>query len=77
MEDKLKKLLSVLLGVEVERINNAASSETIVEWDSLKQMNIVVAVEDEFDIQLDEEESILSNSYQSLLELINSKTGKP
>lgn len=77
MEDKLKKLLSVLLGVEVERINNAASSETIVEWDSLKQMNIVVAVEDEFDIEFDEEESILSNSYQSLLELINSKTGKP
>ena len=77
MEDKLRILLSVLLGVDVERIDNATSSDTMEEWDSLKQMNIVVAVEDEFDIQVDEEESILSNSYQSLLELINSKTGKP
>ena len=75
MEDKLKKMLAVLLEVKEEQIDENATSETIEGWDSLKQMNIIVALEEEFDIQFDEEESILSDSYQSLLDLIKSKTG--
>ena len=75
MEDKLRKLLAVLLEVNEEKIDNNTSAETIEGWDSLKQMNIVVAVEEEFDMMFDEEESILSDSYQSLLELIQRKSG--
>lgn len=74
MENKLKKLLSVLLGVDEEKINMETSQETIEGWDSLKQMNIIVAIEEEFDIQFDEEESILSDNYQALLSLIQKKT---
>lgn len=73
MEEKLRKLLSILLGVDEEVIDENASSETIEEWDSLKQMNIIVAIEEEFDVQFDEEQSILSNSYQALLKLLNNK----
>ena len=73
MEDKLKKLLSVMLGVEEKLINKNASAETIKGWDSLKQMNIIVAIEEEFDIQFDEEEAILSNNYTSLYKLIQTK----
>jgi acyl carrier protein len=73
MEDKLKKLLAVLLEVEEDQIDEHATAETIEGWDSLKQMNIIVAVEEEFDIMFDEEESILSDSYQSLLDLIRRK----
>ena len=76
MESELKKLLSVLLGVDEDKINDATTAETIEGWDSLKQMNIIVAVEEEFDMQFDEDESILSNSYQSLLELIRKKQNK-
>jgi acyl carrier protein len=76
MEDKLKKLLAVLLEVEEDQIDEHATSETIEGWDSLKQMNIIVAVEEEFDIMFDEEESILSDSYQSLLDLIKRKADK-
>ena len=74
MEDKLMKLLSIHLGVDEEKINDDISAETIEGWDSLKQMNIIVAVEEEFDIQFDEVESIVSNSYQQLLNLIKKKT---
>lgn len=76
MEEKLKTLLSVLLGVDEGVIDENASSETIEEWDSLKQMNIIVAIEEEFNVQFDEEQSILSNSYQSLLKLLNKKQNK-
>jgi acyl carrier protein len=76
MEERLKQLLATMLGVDAEKIDDKASSETIEGWDSLKQMNIVVAVEEEFGLQFDEEESILSNSYASLIQLIRQKTSK-
>lgn len=74
MENKLIKLLSVILDVDEERIDNSTSSDNINGWDSLKQMNIIVAIEEEFDIQFDEEESILSDSYIALLNAIKKKT---
>ena len=74
MEDKLKKLLSVHLGINEEQIDGNTSAETIEGWDSLKQMNIIVGIEEEFDIQIEEEESILADSYNALLNLIQEKT---
>ena len=73
MEDKLKEILSVILGIDHEQVDESTSSTSVEDWDSLKQMNIIVSVEEEFDIQIDEEESILSDSYQSLLSLISKK----
>ena len=76
MEDKLKEVLSVILGINQDQINENTSSDSLEGWDSLKQMNIIVSVEEEFDIQIDEEESILSDSYQSLLKLISKKVNE-
>lgn len=74
MENKLKKLLSMILDVDIKKINDSTSAENIQEWDSLKQMNIIVAIEEEFDIQFNEEESILTNSYSALLDTIKRKS---
>ena len=73
MENKLKKLLSVILDVDKKRIDNNTSADNINGWDSLKQMNIIVAIEEEYDVQFNEEESILSNSYIALLDAIKKK----
>lgn len=73
MENRLKKILASFLDLQNEMIDEIISAETIEGWDSLKQMNIIVAIEEEFDIQFDEEESILANSYVSLLKLIKDK----
>jgi len=73
MENKLKRLLSVVLDVDEEMINEKASADSIEGWDSLKQMNIIVAIEEEFGILFDEDEAILSNSFSSLNELIKAK----
>jgi acyl carrier protein len=73
MENKLKRLLSVVLDVDEEMINEKASADSIEGWDSLKQMNIIVAIEEEFGILFDEDEAILSNSFSSLSELIKAK----
>ena len=56
MEKKLYKILSQVLNVPIEQINNESSPDTIDGWDSLKHMNLVLAIEQEFNIQFTEEQ---------------------
>lgn len=57
-ERKLKRVLADVLGVEIDRIDEEASIDTIDEWDSLKHLNIVLALEAEFDISFSEEQTV-------------------
>ena len=58
MEHEIQKVVAYVLGVDVGKVNKHSSPETIEEWDSLKQMNIIIALEEEFDIEFDDEEIV-------------------
>ena len=73
MDDRLKKILATVLELEEDAIDESISSLNIESWDSFKQMNIIIAIEEEYGFMFNEEESILSNSYASLLQIINNK----
>lgn len=73
MDERLKKILASILEIDEDSIDEEISSENFDAWDSFKQMNIIIAIEEEFGLQFDEDESILSNSYSSLLKIINKK----
>jgi len=53
---RLKEVLSAIIDVPVEKISNEASMDDIEEWDSLAQMNLVLALEEEFDVTIPDEE---------------------
>ena len=54
MERRLKTTIAAVLGLDPDAVKDDASPETIAEWDSVKQMDIVLAVEDEFDVRFDD-----------------------
>lgn len=56
MENRIKKVMSEVLDIEEILINDSTSAEMIENWDSLKQMNLIVALEEEFDIEFDGED---------------------
>lgn len=58
METRIKKIIADVLLIEVDQIDDNASPDTIEVWDSLNQMNIVVALEEEFDIQISDDNVI-------------------
>jgi len=58
MENRIKKVIADVLLIEVDQIDDNLSPETIESWDSMNQMNIVVALEEEFDIQISDEDII-------------------
>lgn len=66
-QDKLKEVIATVLNVDVSRINANSSSDTIESWDSLRHMNLVLALEDEFGISLPDEEAANATSYPLLV----------
>lgn len=75
MEDRIKKVMSAVFEVPFEKINDKSSPDTIESWDSLKHMNLVLAMEEEFDVYFNDEEIVEMLNY-SLIRLILSKKSK-
>lgn len=66
-QDKLKEVVATVLNVDVSLINANANSDTIESWDSLRHMNLVLAIEDEFGVSLPDEEAANATSYPLLV----------
>lgn len=56
MENRIKKVMSAVFEIPNIEINEESTMDTIEPWDSLKHMNLVIALEDEFQITIPDEE---------------------
>jgi acyl carrier protein len=68
-ENTLKQLMATILSVDVTAINFEASMDTIPNWDSLRHMNLVLAIEEEFKISIPDEDAGNITSYK-LIKLV-------
>lgn len=75
MDDKIKTIMSIVFNVSVDEINDNTSSETLKTWDSLNQMNLVVALEEEFSIEFDDDDVINLDSFVNIKKLLKQKNG--
>lgn len=64
MDTRLKKVVAAVLGITAADVTNEASPATLKNWDSLKQMQIMLALEEEFGIQFDDEQIHKLSSYK-------------
>lgn len=69
----LKKLMAEIFLVAEDRITETTSMETTKSWDSLQHLNLVLAVEEHFDIKLDTDEIPKATSFFILCNLIAKK----
>jgi acyl carrier protein len=56
MEDKIKSVMASVFDISESDIHEDASPDTIEAWDSLHHMNLIVALEEEFDVTFTEED---------------------
>jgi acyl carrier protein len=63
-EQKLKEVLSRIFNVSLETITDEASPDTIENWDSLRHMNLVLALEEEFDVEFTDDQVVEILSYK-------------
>jgi acyl carrier protein len=68
-ENALKQVMGTMLGVDPATIGPDASMDTIANWDSLRHMNLVLALEDEFKVTIPDEDAGNITSYK-LIKLV-------
>ena len=70
IETKLKKIISVIFLIDQNQINNQSSNENIKEWDSLKHLSLVLAIEEEFNIRFTNDETLQLTSFKNIVEIL-------
>lgn len=66
-QDKLKQILASVFNITVEEITNDSSPDTIENWDSLNHLNLVLALEEEFEINFTEEQTVEILNYELIV----------
>jgi acyl carrier protein len=73
VEQKVKEIVTEQLGVSAEEVTNKASFVDDLGADSLDLTELVMAMEDEFGIEIDDEESQKLLTVQDAIDYINSQ----
>ena len=66
-EQRVKKVMSNVFGIDESLITGDASQDTITNWNSLGHMNLVIALEEEFSITFRDEQVIEMLSYPLII----------
>ena len=70
--DKLEILFKNTFSIKDEDINKA-SQNNLKNWDSVNHMNLILAIEKEFDITLDNNDVVKLSDFKSCFQLIKNK----
>ena len=62
-----------MLEIPLEQVTDGLSPESVKTWDSLAQLNLIIAVEKEFDIELEIEEIFTIFCVQDLASLLEKR----
>ena len=71
IEDRVKSILSIVLDIDESNIDNDSSPETLDAWDSLNHFNIITAIEEEFEIHLDDVQILEMQSYRLICVIVS------
>ena len=65
MSNKIKEIVETILEIEFDDSQNP-STESTEEWDSIKHLQLMSTIEDEFGIKLSDEDLMSLTSYESI-----------
>ncbi|MGV8059943.1 MAG: acyl carrier protein [Smithellaceae bacterium] len=76
IDDRLKKVFCEVLHISADVYNEELSAGDIQEWDSLGHVNLLQAVEDEFNIAFDVTDALELESVKDFLLLVKRYLGE-
>lgn len=56
VEVRIKEVMSGVFDIDIETINEESSQDSIEQWDSMKHLDLIVALEEEFGVDIPIEE---------------------
>ena len=74
-EERLKVIFSTVMSISIDSVVPDSSPNSVPSWTSLRHMNLISAVEEEFSISLDFDEVATVVQYQLLQQIVCQKAG--
>lgn len=65
----MKQVMAAVLELDAAKLNEGSSMDNVPGWDSLKQMNLILALEEAFSVSIPDEDAGNATSYK-LIELV-------
>jgi len=76
VQPKIYQLMSNVFEIPVEEISEDSSLDSIESWDSIRHLNLILAIEEEFGITIPDEEVGNLINYKLIELIINEQLGK-
>jgi len=73
MQTRIHEVLSQVMGVPLSTVSDESSPDNTEGWDSVRHLNLVVAVESEFDVSLSPEDAMEMRSVRLIRLLLEEK----
>ena len=73
VEQRTRRLVAEVFGLPLDSVTRDTSHETVEEWDSINVLNLLMAVEGEFDITVSPEEAASFMSVEKILSVLQTK----
>ncbi|MBE0644915.1 MAG: acyl carrier protein [Bacteroidetes bacterium] len=73
MHQRIRLVFSKVFGIDEQLIPDGSSPDTIQGWDSLKHLNLVTALEEEFDVEFTDTEVVECTSPAMAKEILKLK----
>jgi len=70
-ENKLKNIMATIFEVAEELINENSNMDNLSSWDSLRHMNLILALEEEFTVSIPDEDAGNITSYKLIKVVLN------
>ena len=72
---RIRTVLADVFGVDASEIDQNTSMDTVDAWDSLCQLTVVLALEEEFDLHFDDEQTVALVSVPLINEIVAESLG--
>ena len=75
IEERIRRVLSEVLDLDPSDVSADTSKETVQAWSSLQHLTVVLALEEEFEIQFDEDETLSIVSFPLIVAAVSDHLG--
>ncbi|MBI3837581.1 MAG: acyl carrier protein [Planctomycetia bacterium] len=73
VEERTRKVVAEVFGLPLLAVTVQTSHETVDDWDSLNVLNVLMAIEGEFDVSISPEEAAEFVSVERILAVLQGK----
>jgi len=73
MEDKLKQVFKELFKIEPGDFSEDLDVNSVAGWDSMNHLNLIISLEESFNVSFSTDEVIQMTSVKSIIEILKGK----